>query len=50
MTNKIEITDDKFFNEQYLSVIPSINIFSIELVSKYRRNNPSLIYKILAIE
>ena len=50
MTNKIKITNNKFFKEQYLSVIPSINIFPIELVSKYRRNNPPLIYKILVIE
>jgi hypothetical protein len=35
MTDKIEIINDKFFNDQFPYVIPSLNIFPTKLVFKY---------------
>ena len=48
-TNKIKIIDDKFFDEQVSFMILSINVFSIESMSKYQWKNPSVVCKILVV-
>jgi len=36
MTDKIGITNDKLFDKQWPSMILMVNVFSTQLVSKYR--------------